>query len=507
MRMTKTTKATNMQFRLATLGLAFGAMIWGFYVLLFRHAPMVFNDPKEDMSFAWYVPLFSLYVVWTERARILKAVGRPSVLGLLLSLPFLFIGFLGTRGIQVRFEMLAFIGLLVTIPWALFGRQVAKELLFPAGFLLFCIPLASFLDIITVHLRLFATAVAHVILTGCGADVIRQGSMIFATDGSFSIDVAEPCSGLRSIFALMALTAGYAYFNQPTWLRRGLLFATSLPLAILGNVTRILTICLVAQFASKDFATGFYHDYSGYVIFLVALLLMVVIGNLITRFFPSQKSSDAVAAAAHPPTSKETDAPTSTLGARIVPLLLLLILLPAMIYQSQTPHVTLAPAPQILLGEIPGYMSTEIGVSEAELNVLPADTQIVKRRYEAPNGAWFHVAVVIGGASKSSIHRPELCLPAQGFLMTQPRTVRVNTRDWRFITLAMRNGDKYGFAYTFFNQAGFQTASHTRRIFQDVMDRSLLNRIDRWVMVTINASSANDADLSAIAAKIEGMLK
>lgn len=265
------------------MGMAFLAMLVGFNSLLLDHAPNVFRDPKEDMSFGWYVPLFSLYVLWTSRERIIKSLGEPSVAGMFATIPFLFIAFLGVRGIQVRFEIVAFAGLLVTIPWAFFGRKTAAEMLFPAGFLLFCIPLATFLDIITVHLRLFATSMAYAILKGVGAAVVRTGTMLSATDGSFAIDIAAPCSGLRSIFALMALTAGYAYFNQPTWTRRAILFASSVPLAILGNVMRILTICLVGTYASADFATGFYHDYSGYVVFIVAIALMVGFGELITK--------------------------------------------------------------------------------------------------------------------------------------------------------------------------------------------------------------------------------
>lgn len=107
--------------------------------------------------------------------------------------------------------------------------------------------------------------------------------MLFSPSGSFSIDVAEPCSGMRSLFAMMALTAGYAYFTQPTWVRRGLLFALSIPIAIVGNVSRILSIVLIAATCSSDFATGFYHDYSGYVVFLVAVFLMVAAGGLITK--------------------------------------------------------------------------------------------------------------------------------------------------------------------------------------------------------------------------------
>ena len=107
--------------------------------------------------------------------------------------------------------------------------------------------------------------------------------MLFSPSGSFAIDVAEPCSGLRSLFAMMALTAGYAYFTQPTWLRRGLLFVLAIPIAVVGNAVRILSIVAIAATCSPDFATGFYHDYSGYVVFLVAVALMVLTGGLITK--------------------------------------------------------------------------------------------------------------------------------------------------------------------------------------------------------------------------------
>ena len=261
----------------------FAAMLWGFQAMIMHHAPDMFRAPQEDMSFGWYVPLFSLYVVWTERRKIIESLGAPSWAGLLSALPFLALGFLGVRGVQLRFEIVAFVGLLITVPWAFFGKETAKAVLFPALFLLFCIPLATFLDVVTVHLRLLASSTAFAVARGVGADIVQQGTMVGAADGSFSIDVADPCSGLRSLFALMALTAGYAYFTQPTWLRRGILFAASVPIAILGNVMRILTIVLVANFASSDFATGFYHDYSGFVVFAVAILLMVATGEGISR--------------------------------------------------------------------------------------------------------------------------------------------------------------------------------------------------------------------------------
>ena len=500
-------KLKGLHLKVGLLAAVLLSMVWGFQILLFQHAPSVFNDPLEDMSFAWYVPVFSLYVLWSERQKIRASIGEPSVVGLVLSVPFLFLGFIGTRGVQVRFEILAFAGLLLTLPWAFFGRRLAKAILFPVGFLLFCIPLATFLDIVTVHLRLLASSVAYACLHGFGADVIRQGTMIGAANGSFVIDVAEPCSGLRSIFALMALTAAYAYFNQPTWLRRGILFASSVPLAVFGNVMRILTICLVANFASKKFATGFYHDYSGYVVFAVAILLMVGFGELLNRIFARfAKPGATPEGEADPAASCPVDVP-ETKRALLVPVLALALVVPAMCYQAMTPVVTLADPPEVCLGEIPGYTSVEVEASEAERTVLPADTRIVKRQYTSSNGAWFRVSLVIGGASKSSIHRPELCLPAQGFQMKDPRTVRVGETDWRFITLDSKQSAPLGFCYTFVNQEGYRTASHVARILRDVWDRSVLNRIDRWVMITVNASSPSDGMLKAIAEMLGGVVR
>ena len=492
-------KVRELHVRIALMAGVFAAMLWGFQAMILHHAPDMFRAPQEDMSFGWYVPLFSLYVVWTERRKILDSLGTPSLTGLLATLPFLALGFLGVRGVQLRFEIVAFVGLLIAVPWAFFGKETAKAVLFPALFLLFCIPLATFLDVVTVHLRLLASSTAFAVARGVGANIVQQGTMVGAADGSFAIDVADPCSGLRSLFALMALTAGYAYFTQPTWLRRGILFAASVPIAILGNVMRILTIVLVANFASSDFATGFYHDYSGFVVFAVAILLMVATGELVTKLFELKKG-DMESNNQAIQTIKQSSFSVRDFA---IPSLAFALVVPLMFFQAATPDVTVAEAPNVHLAEIPGFSSEVLEPSEAELTVLPSDTVIEKRRYVADSGDWMVVSLVIGGKSKSSIHRPELCLPAQGLRMERPRTRSVAGRDWRFIDLASKDSPTFGFAYTFFNQEGFKTASHVSRIFRDVVDRSVLNRIDRWVMVTVNASRSDDAGLSYLLSRIE----
>jgi len=252
----------------------------GYHVLILQHAPGVFAAPEEDMSYAWYVPLFSLYLVWRDREAIRRSLGPCEWNGVLALLPFLLIGFLGVRGSQIRFEIVGFAGTLVAAVWAFYGRPAAARILFPAAFLLFCMPLTSFLDVITVHLRLLASASAEIVMRGFGVGIVRHGTAL-TMPGGFAMDVVNPCSGLRSLFAMTALTAGYAYLNQPTWTRRALLFATSVPYAILGNVARIVSICIAARLFGNDFANGFYHDYSGYVVFLIAVLAMLATSQAI----------------------------------------------------------------------------------------------------------------------------------------------------------------------------------------------------------------------------------
>ena len=191
----------------------------------------------------------------------------------------------------------------------------------------------------------------------------------------------------------------------------------------------------------------------------------------------------------------------------VIPVFTALVVVLMMIVQSLTPEVEVAEAPAVSLSEMPGFSSEVLEASEAELTILPKDTAIEKRRYVSSSGDWFQVSLVVGGRTKSSIHRPELCLPAQGYRMENPRTLAVDGIEWRAITLSSRETPPVGYAYTFFNQNGFRTASHTARIVRDIVDRSVFNRIDRWVMVTVSSSCSEDGQLKAFLAKLEQVVK
>ena len=529
-------------------------MLYGFSGMFMR-LRHVFADPLEDMSFGWLVPVFSLYVLWTSRRELKESVGKPSILGLLACLPCVAVALIGTRGLQLRLEQAGFVGLCIALPWAFYGWRTAKLCVFPAIYLLFTVPLATFLDVVTIHLRLLASGTAFAVLKGFGVEVAQHGTAIIAQGAhAFNIDVAEPCSGLRSLFALMALTAAYSWYTQPTWLRRIALFACAIPLAVLGNVVRILTICMCAAWGSADFAMGFYHDYSGYVIFIVAIALMVACGEFIGRFADSWNKSHLPKGVKLTKGENEGSAfrnlgcvkhlgEHDDVGVRNGPLApgqparadaggriwlafaAAAVLAPIFVFQAMTPVSMIMSPPEFELpARIPGCQTDGIlfctneqcahtvlasrigdGVAKCpacgselspqslgERKVLPADTKIIKRIYRMSD-VQFLVSAVIGGQSKSSLHRPELCMPAQGYVMKNPSSFEVAGRPFHAIHLSGASSSPSVLAYTFFNQEGVRTASHTRRIIIDTWDRSVHNRVDRWVMVTVNASVPMDS--------------
>lgn len=225
-----------------------------------------------DYSHGYLIPFVTLFFVWRRRAELAAARGprRPAAL-LLVGLALL-LHIVGVRTQFLRFSLMSFILFLWSGSLYLFGLGVARRLIFPLCYLVFCIPL-NFLDTLSFRLRMLTTVISAGLLNGLGIETARRGSAILAAD--FSFDVADPCSGIRSLLALTALTAAYANFSQRVWWKQWLLFLSSVPIAMVGNIARITTVGIVAQVWGQEKAVGVYHDWSGYIIYGVAVLMML----------------------------------------------------------------------------------------------------------------------------------------------------------------------------------------------------------------------------------------
>ena len=240
-------------------------------------------SPGNDFESLWLMPVVCLVAVWMSRRRLAEAEVAPDWLGALVVAASLAVHVVGYRSQLPRLSLGSTAGVLWGLPLAIWGRGVARSLAFPACYLLLCF-MSSLLVEITMPLRLMASEIACALLQGAGIEARRVGTVVLsAAGGGFRFNVADPCSGLRSLVTMTALAAPYAYFTLRSNGRRLVLFALAVPLAMLANALRIFTLGLVAEWIGMELAMQLYHDLSGYILFALSVLLLVAAGSFVDR--------------------------------------------------------------------------------------------------------------------------------------------------------------------------------------------------------------------------------
>jgi exosortase len=264
--------------------LAFAVALAWLYASVLRHLVGQWaHDPNYSHGF--FVPLFSLFVVWSERDRLRKIAVAPSNTGLLVllfGLVVLMAGALGAELFLSRFSLLLTIAGLVVITY---GWNHMRAIFFPWIFLLFMIPIpAIILNQITFPLQLLASKAAALTLPLMGVPVLREGNIIQLP--AMALEVAEACSGIRSLMSLATLAIIYGYLLEPRTSIRVILAFASIPIAVLANSLRIIGTGLLVQYWDPDKAQGFFHEFSGWVIFVVSLVMLFVLHRVLQWMWP-----------------------------------------------------------------------------------------------------------------------------------------------------------------------------------------------------------------------------
>jgi exosortase len=229
------------------------------------------TDPNYGHGF--FVPLFSGYILWHQRERWTKSEIEPSNFGLLVMLgavALLFIGSLGAELFTSRFSLLVLIAGIILF---LAGWKMLRAVAFPLAFLIFMIPIPVIIyNQITFPLQLIASRLATVWLEVVGVPVLRDGNVLVLSN--LSLEVAEACSGIRSLMSLIALAVAYGHLAEPRrWVRYALV-VLMVPSAIVTNAMRIMGAGVLAHKFGPQAAEGFLHQFSGWVVFLATLVLI-----------------------------------------------------------------------------------------------------------------------------------------------------------------------------------------------------------------------------------------
>jgi len=285
--MEKQTSIRSFANRLPLLGLGICTV-----VLLILYLPVLIPLVHDwidlpDFSHGFLVPLVSIYLVWGKREK-LAAPPRPDNWGfalLLFGLALLFFGKVAAEFFTQRFSLLFVIAGIVLF---LLGRDHLRTIAFPLLILVFMIPLPSILlEKITAPMQLIASTCAANSLDLLGIPVLREGNIIHLSNTS--LEVAEACSGIRSMITLFALGVLFAYFAKEILWQRILLVLASLPITILVNAFRVSLTGVLAHSFGPAAATGFFHEFSGYVTFTLAAALFFGISVLLSKIKPAGK--------------------------------------------------------------------------------------------------------------------------------------------------------------------------------------------------------------------------
>ena len=243
----------------------------------------------ENYSHGFLIPFISAYALWTQRARLASLPLAPQWLWgatlIALAVALLLAGIISGELYATRLSLcLSLVGLTLYCG----GWTWLRACAFPLGLLLLAIPVPSLLfNPLAFRLQLLASDLATRAIRACGIPALREGNVIELV--SMKLQVVEACSGIRSLMSLLTLALVYAYFFERSWLRRAAVVLAVAPIAVFTNAARVTGTGWLAHRYGAAAAEGFLHNFSGTLVFLAAVLLLLATARLLRTF--SRKTS------------------------------------------------------------------------------------------------------------------------------------------------------------------------------------------------------------------------
>lgn len=259
--------------------------LWLYGPTLLHLVGQWWHDP--NFSHGFFVPLFSAFVIWQERHRLTEISLQPSWSGLgimVLALLVLVVGQMGAEIFLARFSMLLLLAGLIIL---FLGWSFLRALFFPLAFLVLMVPIPSIVfNQITFPLQLLASRVAAGLLALLGVPVLREGNVIILP--SMPLEVADACSGIRSLMSLGTLAIIYGYLMDRRIIVRVVLAVASVPIAVAANSLRIVGTGLLVQYWDPEKAEGFFHAGWGWIIFVISLAALYLLHRLLLAIWPDK---------------------------------------------------------------------------------------------------------------------------------------------------------------------------------------------------------------------------
>jgi exosortase len=280
--------------KLAAFGLITAGIVVVYWQVFQRLVDAWIVDGNYSHGFL-IIPI-AAYFVWERRTRLQGTPVRSNWFGLVVFAGGILVLLAGLLGSELFLSRVSLVITLTGIVLFLFGWARLRILAFPLAFLLLMIPLPAIIfNQIAFPLQLFASRVGEFAISSANIPVLREGNVLVLANTS--LEVAEACSGIRSLVSLITLGIVYGYFTDSRmWVRIAIVLST-IPVAIVANGARVAGTGIAAHWFGAAAAEGFLHEFAGWAVFVVAFVMLLGIQRVILRFAPPPASPTGIAAA------------------------------------------------------------------------------------------------------------------------------------------------------------------------------------------------------------------
>jgi len=250
----------------------------------------------DNYSHGYLIPPIAAYLAWERRRKFLDAPTGWSLFGLVVVLGSVLVLALGVLGIELFLTRVSLIGALAGTVLFLFGWARCRVLLFPLAFLILMVPLPAIIfNQIAFPLQLIASQFGEAVIRAADIPVLREGNVLILAN--ISLEVAEACSGIRSLISLLTLGIVFGYIGDGRNWARVLIALSAIPVAVVANGARVAGTGIAAHYYGSAAAEGFFHEFSGWLVFIAAFAMMLLLHRLLVLVAPDRGPSPPTPAA------------------------------------------------------------------------------------------------------------------------------------------------------------------------------------------------------------------